>query len=394
MGVESPSMAQHLAAVLLAAALVGLGSATPVAPLPDADSRVSQSLAALPQSGEADRKFAEIIKLGRQSEQIKLVPQLQQFIRDYPDYPRIETVYATLLSALMRAKTEPERLQALADETLARFTGDQSVRWTAYHVKFSVLAPSSPAFRALGRHILDTETSVLVLNNAAEVDKPDALPLLEKAIAEQTKHPRTGLGVPPLDELRWAYARALIGTGRTEEGLKSSTELLDDGARRLEALERTAGDGFQQAQVDSLREVLADRCGELVPRFVAAGKADVALRYLKLQQRAAEPLLDRRPDLLATAAEMYEKLGRPDLALNGFVRAMATRMDPSTRDQIVRLAWKTGKNPDDFYRRAKEIRTHDAKPAYPFALVTSEGQPMKLADLKARAVLVSFFYPT
>jgi hypothetical protein len=120
----------------------------------------------------------------------------------------------------------------------------------------------------------------------------------------------------------------------------------------------------------------------------------VALRYLKLQLHVAEPLLDGRPDLLASAARMYEQLGRPELALDGFVRAMARRMDPSTRDQIVRLARKTGKSPEDFYRRARGMRVRDAKPAYPFALVTADGQPMKLANLKARAILISFFFPT
>jgi hypothetical protein len=149
--------------------------------------------------------------------------------------------------------------------------------------------------------------------------------------------------------------------------------VVEDTARRLAALEPVANDGFKRARVDSLREILADRCGELVPRCVAAGQQDVALRYLGMQQRAAATLLDRRPDFLGKAAEMYEKVGRPDLALDGFVRAMATRMDPATHDQIAQLARKTGRDPDDFYRRAKEMRTREAKPAYPFALVTADG---------------------
>jgi tetratricopeptide (TPR) repeat protein len=387
-------MARYLAVALLAVVFVGITGAVPGPGLRAADSQAGQRQGASPQLSDADRKFTEITKPGRQSEQIKRIPQLEQFIRDYPDYPRLEMVYATLLSVLTRAKTDPERLQALAEEALAKFIGEQNVRSTAYFAKFSVLTPGSPAFKALGRHILDTETSVLVLKNAAEFDKPDAVAILEIAIDEQTKRPRTGFGAVTLDSLRWSYAGALADAGRTEEALRSFIEIVDATARRVAEFERAAGGDSEHAQFDVQRELLADRCSELVARCISAGKRDVALRYLKLQLHVAEPLLDGRPDLLASAARMYEQLGRPELALDGFVRAMARRMDPSTRDQIVRLARKTGKSPEDFYRRARGMRVRDAKPAYPFALVTADGQPMKLANLKARAILISFFFPT
>ncbi len=394
MGVESPVMTRYLAVVLLAVAFAGLGDVTPAAGPRAAVPHAGQRPGASSQLSEADRRFAEVTKPGRQSEQIKLVPQLEQFIRDYPDYPRIERVYSTLLLVLVRAKTEPERLQALADEALARFTGDQSVRWTAYYVKFSALTPGSSAFIALGRHILDIETNPLVLNNAAEIDKPDAVPLLEKAIAEQTNHPRTGFLVLTLDNLMWTYAGALIDAGRTEVGLKTSVEVLDEGARLLAELERDARGDSAQKTLDHLRETVADRCAEFVPRCISAGKKDVALRYLELQQRAAEPLLDRRPDLLESAAQTYEQLGKPDLALDGCVRIYTRQLDPSTRDQIARLARKIGKDPEGSYERARALRSRAAVPAYPFALVTSEGQAIKLADIKARAILLDFFFPT
>jgi hypothetical protein len=385
----------HQLAILLSAVIVSAAfGASPAARAPRAASPAGRPPVASPQPGDADRKFAEIMKSARPSEQVKLVPQLEQFIRDYPDYPRIEAVYATLLNALARAKTEPERLQALADQALGKFKGDESVRWTAYYAKFSVLQPGSPEFKSLGRRILDSETNPLVLKNAADIDQPDAVALLEKAIAEQGKHPRVGPGVLGPDELRWAYAGALTDAGRTDEGLKKCIEIVDDGARRLAEFERSASARSAATQFDRQRELLADRCSELVARCVSAGRKDIALRYLTLQQHASEPLLDGRPDLLASAGQMYEQLGRPDLALDGFVRAMARRMDPSTRDQIVRLAGKTGKNPEDFYTRARDLRARAAKPAYPFTLVTSDGQPMKLADIRARVVLLSFFYPT
>jgi len=73
---------------------------------------------------------------------------------------------------------------------------------------------------------------------------------------------------------------------------------------------------------------------------------------------------------------------------------MAARMDPSTRDQIVRLAQKAGKSADDYFARARKIRNDAARGAYPFALVTDDGRPMKLKDLKAQVTLISFFSPT
>ena len=69
-------------------------------------------------------------------------------------------------------------------------------------------------------------------------------------------------------------------------------------------------------------------------------------------------------------------------------------MDQTTRDKIATLAQKTGKNPGDSYGRAREIRNRDARPIYPFDLVTDTGRRMKLADVKEKVILVNFFYPT
>jgi tetratricopeptide (TPR) repeat protein len=383
-------MRRVLAVTLLVPTFFGVRTLVPVAARREAVSQAAKSQAV---PSDVDKKFAELTRSGRQSELIKLVPQLEEFIRDYPDYPSIDRVYSTLLLTLMRAKTEPERLQALADQTLARFRGDEGIRWTAYYVKFGTLDPESQAFKALGQQILKGETSLAVLQNAAEIDKADALQLLDKAITERGKRPEEP-SEPRLDEMRWSYARTLAAVGRTADALRSSIEVIDDTTKRIAGLEAVANDTSKFGRADRLREVLADRCSELVRLSVSAGRRDLAQRYLDMQQRAAVTLLDRRPDLQTSAAEAYEKLGRTDLALDGLVRALATRIDPSIRDQIVRLAQGTGKNADDFYRRAREIRNRDARPAYPFALVTDDGQPMKLADLKAKAILVSFFFPT
>jgi hypothetical protein len=266
--VEPAAETRQLAVALLAVAFPGLRDTAPAVALQAVVFQSAQSPGAPPQLTEVDRKFAEITKPGRQSEQIKVVPQLEQFIRDHPDYPHIERVYSTLLLVLMRAKTEPERLQALADDTLAKFTGDQGVRWTAYYVKFGALDPASQAFRDLGRHILSNEASILVLMNAADIDNADALPLLEKTIVERKKRPET-TGGRTLDELQWASAGALATAGRSGEALRSSIEVVEATAKRLADLEPGAYDGFTRARADSLRETLADRCSQLVPRCEA-----------------------------------------------------------------------------------------------------------------------------
>ncbi len=355
-----------------------------------------------PQATDADKKFAEITRSGRQSEQVKLLPQMEQFLRDYPDYPEIERVYTRLLTVLARAKSDPVRLQTLADEALTKFPAGQYGRWAAYNAKFSLLEPGSGPFEALVEQILKRETNAFVLQSASRLDKARTLPLLEKAIAERPKQPDT-LGLPRLDELQWELAQALEGAGRTEEAVKLSIEVIDADRRTLAGLESArngprakslAGTESVDARMDLVRETLADRCAELVPLLIRAGQAELAVKYVGTQERAALPILDRRPELLTGAVQAYEKLGKPDLALDALVRGLAVRLDPRARDAIAAVARRTGKKPEDVYRRAAEMRNRAATPAFPFALVTDEGEAMKLADLKAKVVLLSFFFPT
>jgi hypothetical protein len=177
------------AVVLLAMPLTAGRAAIPVSARQQAVCQAATGQAAPSPASEADRKFAELTKATRLSEQVKLVPQFEQFIRDHPDYPRIDRVYSTLLLTLVRSKAAPDRVQALADEMLSKFGGDDIRRWTPYYAKFSLLDPSSDACRALGQQILKTETTLNVLQNAADYDKADALALLDKAIAERGKRP-------------------------------------------------------------------------------------------------------------------------------------------------------------------------------------------------------------
>jgi tetratricopeptide (TPR) repeat protein len=124
-----------------------------------------------------------------------------------------------------------------------------------------------------------------------------------------------------------------------------------------------------------------------------AGQRELALQYLSRQEQVASPP-EGRSSVENSRADVYAKLGKPDLALDCLVRAFAERLDENTRDKIATLAQKIGKIPDDFYARAKEIRNRNAPPIYPFDLVNDTSGRMKLADIKAKVILVVLFFPT
>jgi hypothetical protein len=138
---------------------------------------------------------------------------------------------------------------------------------------------------------------------------------------------------------------------------------------------------------------LQDRYAAFVGWCSDGGQRDLALRYLKRQEEAAGALVDRTyAD--RTRGELYGRLGMFDVALDCFVRAFAQRMDRGTYDSIITLAGKSGRDPADFLVRARNIRTAGAKPAYRFDLKTDSGRRLKLSDIKAKVILLNFFFPT
>ena len=393
-------MMRHGLVTFLAAILTGVCvrdlRSQPPGPARNVTRQVQQT--AQPQQIEPDRRFAEIVKAARgRSVPADIVPQLEQFIRDYPNYPRLDTVYSSLLSVLVRSKSDPERLRALADEVLAKFTANPSVRWSAYYAKFTTLEAqkNDEGIRALGRKILQTEASPYLLESAAQRDKTDALELLDKAIAERSKHPETTERPtlePTLAGLRWSYGRSLAQGGRKAEALKLWMAVIEETTEDIAKLEQLPQDDPKRPHLGSLQETLSDRYEEFVRQCAEAGQREIALQYLSRQEQVPNP--EGRSGAENTRADLYEKLGKPDLALDCLVRAFAERMDQTTRDKIATLAQKTGKNPGDSYGRAREIRNRDARPIYPFDLVTDTGRRMKLADVKEKVILVNFFYPT
>jgi hypothetical protein len=340
---------------------------------------VTRQQGAQPQQTEADRRFAEIIKAARgRSVPADIVLRLEQFIRDYPSYPQLDTVYSSLISVLVRSKSDPERLKALADEVLAKFTANPSLRWSAYYANFAALEAqkNDEDIRALGQQILKTETSPYLLENAAQCDKADGLQLLDKAIAERSKHLET-TEQPTLADLRWSYARSLAQAGRKEESLKLAIAVIGETTEGIAKLEELPADAPKRSRLEFLQETLSDRYEEFVRWCADAGQRELALQYLSRQEQVPSP--QGRSNVENSRADVYEKLGKPDLALDCLVRAFAERMDQTTRDKIATLAQKTERIPDDFYARAREIRNRDARPIYPFCSCRFPGQGLRRA---------------
>jgi hypothetical protein len=69
-------------------------------------------------------------------------------------------------------------------------------------------------------------------------------------------------------------------------------------------------------------------------------------------------------------------------------------MDLKTRDKIHELAAKNGRKPEEIFDRARQIRKANAKSIKEFELKTVDGGTIALHSLKAKAVLITFFFPT
>ena len=340
---------------------------------------------------EAAKRYADLMKSarGRNSDAAVVVPQLEQFIRDYPEYPDLDQIYSVLLRIVLTRN--PERVNGLADEFLAKFP-DSRYRAAVYDAKFTLLTAkhNDSGIQTLGLEILQTETRPDVLDNAADYDTTHALHLLDRAIAGRRKNLNQS-EAPTLLDLRWSYAKSLHRAGRYEESFESAVSVIDDTVGTLEKLEREADDR-NRSEIEYLKDVLQDRYAAFIGWCSDGGRRDLALRYLERQEKADAPT--DRPSAERTRGELYGRLGVFDRAVDCFVRAFAERMDRGTYDSIIALAGKSGRDPAGFLARARTIRTAAAVPAYRFDLKTDSGGRLKLSDIKAKVILLNFFFPT
>lgn len=351
--------------------------------------------ASLQAQSEVDKKLFEIMtSLARGKTHDDQIRALEQLIRDYPDYPRLNEVYSNLMQkATGGTVPEPDKVLAFADEGLAKYPNDVNLRRNTMLAKIEVLKAQKKddAVKALAQKLLETETEPLVLRDVAWVVGSDDGPkFFEKAIAERKKNPA---GSPSLGDITTSYALTLIRWGRKDEGIKLAREAVDEMTKEIADLEVLPVADPRHAQLRSLPRDAAFRCQEMANMFADAGDYQKALKCADLIERArdpADPAL-RYDDL---RAGIYAKMGKPELVLEVYAKSFAANMDVRTRDRIRELAAKNGRTPEEIFDRARQIRKANARAIKAFELKTVDGEMIALHSLKAKAVLVTFFFPT
>lgn len=343
------------------------------------------------QQSAADSAYADLMRstLGRAGMDAAAVTRLEQFIRDYASYRDLDQVYSRLISVL--GNVAPERQDAAATEFLSRFR-DSRFRAAAYDVKFGLLEArqDSAGIASLGRYVLDTEKRPDVLRIAAEHDRSHAIALLDRAMAQRRKSADANEG-PTLLDLRWSYASALRGAGRNKEGIEGAFKVIEETTSALQDAEADPTPK-STAEAEYLRVALQGRYAALVQWCTDPALREVGLKYVKRLQATSKPGDEGVADRMA--GELYARLGADDLALDALVRAYGYRMETATRDAITAVATKVGRQPNECFERADRLRIASAKRAYDFDLKTDAGKRLKLADVKAKVVLLAFFFPT
>lgn len=358
--------------------------------------RVSPKIDASPQAqSEVDKKLFEIMtSLARGKTHDDQIRALEQLIRDYPDYPRLNEVYSNLMQkATGGTVPEPDKVLAFADEGLAKYPNDVNLRRNTMIAKIRVLKAQKKedAAKALAQKVLETETEPLVLRDVAGVVGPEDGPkFLEKAITERKKNPA---GSPSLGDITTRYAQMLIGWDRKNEGIKLAREAVDVTTKEIADLEVLPAADPRRAQLSSLRRGLANRCQEMADMFANAGDYQKALECIGLAERAGDPA-DGTLRYDELRAGIYAKMGKPELELEVYAKSFAANMDIRTRDKIRELAAGNGRTPEEIFDRARQIRKANARAIKAFELKTVDGEMIALHSLKAKAVLVTFFFPT
>jgi len=325
----------------------------------------------------------------------KRVTMLEAFIRDNPNSSALSTAYSFLLSALRT--TDRDKADKLIDELLAKYTDPKSpIRRTAYSSKFMSLAAQKKTdeIHSLAQKVLDTETDPSLLVTLAMADKEFSAKLFEKAIAERIKD-SNATASPTLEDLRWQYGQNLIRMGRKDEGLKLSLDVLEASKKAIAAAQALPANDPQKRRAEMLRRTLGSRYQSLSRVMAEAGDYPKALDYLDLSV-PTDPMgaFESRPSLEMMRADIYQKMGKPDLQMESYTKAYAARMDASTRDKITDLAKKTGSAPEKAFARARKMRKNSATPIKPFELKSIEGKVTTLASVKSKVTLINFFFPT
>jgi hypothetical protein len=324
---------------------------------------------------------------------------LEQFIRDHPDYPKLDKVY----SLLLRTLSENERALVFADELLKRFPSPQAAgHYNAYAIKFNSLRTreNPKEIHELAQKILRKEIMPEILLLAANADPSNELKLIEKAIAERRKNQPMEFVNFSLEDLQMSYAESLLRNEQQEKAIKLVMDLVNTDKDKIPGIKPLSTESPCNSKLDvGVAGGISRRLQKAAKIFSDAGKYLQAIDSLTFSKQAAskELLLDRQQksselDLLQAA--IYEKIGKPDLQMESYLRAFAARMKPETAERIRELARKTGMDSDNIFERARALRVENAGFIKEFLLKRYDSSSLSLNSLKSRVVLITIFDPT
>jgi tetratricopeptide (TPR) repeat protein len=372
-------------------------AAPPPATAPAAPSaRPATAKEAPPPKTETDKKYDELIKsLREEKDANKRAAAWEQFIRENPAFPRLDTVYSRLFSALNMA-TNHEKALALAEEALQKFDKpDSSVRVMAVTTKYRALTQlkRDEAVKGFSRSLLESESNPSILSAAAERDAANARLLLEKAIVERGKKEDKNAS-PTLDTLRWNYAEAINDAGRKDEAVKLMRDILEETRKAIADLEALPKDDPARSRERRLRSVLGFRFESLSRTLEKNGDFEGAIQAIAAAEKHAANPLERKSSWELRRAGIYQKMGKPDLEFESHVRAFAARMDKPNREKLLASGEKNRVSEKEAYDRARKVRRETASAIAPFELKTLEGETRTLASFRSKVTLLNFFFPT
>jgi hypothetical protein len=163
----------------------------------------------------------------------------------------------------------------------------------------------------------------------------------------------------------------------------------------LAGVEALPPDDPKRRRFDSMRRSAVSTCQQLANSLMAAGNYDKALEYLaEAEELAGENGLEIRPMLERRRVEIYTTMGKTDLVLESLTRSYAAKMDSATRKRIVEVAAKVGKQPEEIFTHARDIRAASAVAMKPFYLTTDDGKTFAFEAVGRKVLLVNFFFPT
>ena len=301
--------------------------------------------------------------------------ELEAYITRNPDGPQLSFAYGLLLDLL---RTEhPQDALRLADRILTEQKTDTELHYYAYLTKFTVYEDlgDRDAAAALARRVLTSESDPNLLRLASPHDP-------EKAEEYEARIQSSLINSQEIEAIGWESRLYDL----SPSDLKKMSD--EDRARRLtqqirsyEALPES--DRALTNKFPALYYEISDVLARL-------GDGESALSYLERVKEV--PGLDSHLD--GHRGEVYERLGKPLLAIEAFTQALALNMNPWLWQRIQELCESVGESPEKWLARSRQIRAERRWTFPDLNLETPDSQKRNLHDfLGSDGSVVVFFSP-